>query len=85
MVTAFPLTCILIKAASLENCEMSGQKRKILSLEECMKVMDRLTKGESARVIPTSLSIGKTQIKTMANDREEIQRRCQDGECSKRK
>ena len=58
MVTAFPLTPILIQTASLKSCEkMSGQKRKILSLEEHVKVVDRLAKGEFSRAISISLSV----------------------------
>ena len=45
---------------SLENFEslnnranMAGRKRKILTLQERVKVVDRLEKGESARMIAT--------------------------------
>ena len=63
VVTAFPLTPILIKTASFESCKnMSERKRKILSLEEHVKVVDRLAKVESARAISIRLSVGKTHI-----------------------
>ena len=40
---------ILIKTARFESCEkMSGIKKNILSIEEHVKVVDRLVKGESA-------------------------------------
>ena len=45
---------------------MAGRKRKILTLQERVKVVDRLEKGESARMIATSLAVGKTQIQAIA-------------------
>ena len=77
---------------SLENFEslnnranMAGRKRKILTLQERVKVVDRLEKGESARMIATSLAVGKTQIQAIASDKVEIKRRWQEGENGKRK
>ena len=77
---------------SLENFEslnnranMAGRKRKILTLQERVKVVDRLEKGESARMIATSLAVGKTQIQAIATDKVEIKRRWQEGENGKRK
>ena len=68
---------------SLENFEslnnranMAGRKRKIMTLQERVKVVDRLEKGESARMIATSLAVGKTQIQAIASDKVEIKRSC---------
>ena len=75
MVTTFPLTPILIKTTSFESCEkMSGRKRKILPLEERVKVVDRIAKRESARAISISLSVGKTHIQKTAKEKEEMAR-----------
>ena len=64
---------------------MAGRKRKILTLQERVKVVDRLEKGESARMIATSLAVGKTQIQAIVSDKVEIKRRWQEGENGKRK
>ena len=77
MATAFPLTSISTKTTSFDSCEkMSGRKRKIILLEERVKVVDRLSKVESARAISISLSVGKTQIQTIAKEKDEIRCRC---------
>ena len=59
---------------------MSSRKRKILTLEERVKVVDRLTSGESARSIALSLGVDKTQIQSIGKEKDELKwRRWQDG------
>ena len=48
----------------------SGRKRKVLTLEDRVKVVDRLTSGKSARSIAASLGVGKTQIQAIGKEKE---------------
>ena len=64
---------------------MSSRKRKILTLEDRVKVVERLSKGESARSIALSFNVGKTQVQTIANEKDNILRRWKDGENGDRK
>ena len=59
--------------------KMSSRKRKILTLEDRVKVGERLSKGESARSIALSVDIGKTQVQT-AKEKNDILHRWKDGE-----
>ena len=54
---------------------MSSRKRKILTLEDHVNVVERLSKGESARSITLSLNVGKTQVQTIAKEKDDILRR----------
>ena len=63
----------------------SGRKRKVLTLEDRVKVVDRLTSGQSARAIAASLGVGKTQIQAIGKEKEEIKRRWKDGDNGDRK
>ena len=59
--------------------------RKVLTLQERIIVIERSEKGESARKIATSLSIGKTQIQRVVCDKELIKAEWQDGAWVQRK
>lgn len=50
---------------------MSG-KRKVLTLQDRVKVIERNGKGDSARAIAISLGCGKTQIQSIIKDKEKI-------------
>ena len=52
---------------------MATRKRKILSLEERIKVIESANKGkETARTLAERLGIGKTQIQSILRDKEKI-------------
>ena len=63
----------------------SKSKRKVLSLLERVKVVERSDKGESCLAIARSLSVGKTQIQSIVREKESIKRRWQAGESGERK
>ena len=71
--------------ALLVASNMGSRKRKILTLEDRVKVARRLTSGESARFIAASLGVGKTQIQTIAKEKDDILRRWEAGENGERK
>ena len=50
----------------------SSQKRKALTLEERIKVIERNKKGENAISIARSLDVGKTQILNIVRERDSI-------------
>lgn len=64
---------------------MSGRKRKILTLEDRVKVIDRVKKGESCRAVALSLDVGKTQIQSIIKDKETIMKEWQEGGNAERK
>ena len=45
-----------------------------------MKVVEHLSKGKSARSIALSLNVGKTQVQTIAKEKDDILYRWKDGE-----
>ena len=59
--------------------------RKVLTLQERIIVIERSEKGESARKIATSLSVGKTQIQRVICDKELIKAEWQNGAQAQRK
>lgn len=61
------------------------KKRKILTLEERINVIERNEKGETARKIAVSLSVGKTQIQNVIKDKESIRNEWQKGAQAQRK
>ena len=71
--------------ALLVTSNMGSRKRKILTLEDRVKVARRLTSGESARFIAASLGVGMTQIQTIAKEKYDILRRWEAGENGERK
>ena len=52
----------------LLTVNMSG-KRKILTLEERVKVLQRVDKGEKPALVDTSIGCGKTQIQNIIKDK----------------
>ena len=61
---------------------MASRKRKILSLEERIKVIERSEKGmETAKSIAESLGVGKTQIRSIFLDKEKIIETWKQGVC----
>ena len=62
---------------------MGSRKRKILMLQDRVKVARSLTK--SVQFIAASLGVGKTQIQTTANEKDDIRRRWEAGENGERK
>ena len=51
------------------------QERKILTLEERIKVVERNEKGESCPSIADSMGVGKTQIQSIIRERESLKNR----------
>ena len=46
-----------------------SRKRKFLTLEERIKVIERSDKGDAARRIAADLNVGKTQIQNIIKDK----------------
>lgn len=63
----------------------NSRKRKVLSLTERMKVVERSEKGESCLSIAKSLGVGKTQIQTIMADKDSVKKRWEAGENGGRK
>ena len=61
------------------------QERKILILEERIKVVERNEKGESCPSIADSMGVGKTQIQSIIRERESLKNRWEAGEAANRK
>lgn len=64
---------------------MSNRKRKILTLEERVKVVKLNEKGDSARKIATLMDVGKTQIQSIIKDKETVINQWENGTDGKRK
>ena len=64
---------------------IGSRKRKVLTLEDRMKVVQRNEKGESCIAIAKSLGVGKTQIQYIVRDKEAIKARWEAGENRSRK
>ena len=62
-----------------------GTKRKVLSLEERVKVIEREKKQESARSIAKAFEVGKTQIQNIIANKSEILKLWEDGIRGERK
>jgi hypothetical protein len=59
---------------------MATRKRKILSLEERIKVIESADKGkETARTLAERFSVGKTQIQSILRDKEKITQTWKEG------
>ena len=59
----------------------NSQKRKALTLEERVRVVQRSEKGETAIKIARDLCVGKTQIQNVIRDQESIMKKWESGEC----
>ena len=86
----YPIGCSTLLLCEFRNEEklrekMSSRKRKILTLEDRVKVVERLSKGESARSIALSLNVGKTQVLTIAKEKDDILCCWKDGKNGDRK
>ena len=64
---------------------MSLRKRKVLTLEERVSVLDKIEKGQSCRSVAEELSVGKTQIQNIVKDKEDILKQWAAGESSSKK
>uniref|UniRef100_A0A8C4QQL2 HTH CENPB-type domain-containing protein n=1 Tax=Eptatretus burgeri TaxID=7764 RepID=A0A8C4QQL2_EPTBU len=62
-----------------------SRKRKVLSLEQRVRVIERHNNGKSARSIAASLDVGKTQIQSIINERDWILQLWEGGESGDRK
>ena len=62
-----------------------SRKRKILDLQQRMKVIERHEKGESARLIAASLHVGKTQIQSIIKEKDAVKNRWESGANSAQK
>ena len=51
---------------------MLSRKRNIFLLEDRLKVVERLSKGESARSVAQSLNMGKIQVQTIVKEKDDI-------------
>lgn len=69
------------------KCEMAAncRKRKALTLEERVRVVERSEKGEKAISIAKDLCVGKTQIQNIIRDKDSIKKKWESGECGSRK
>lgn len=77
------LICSLFKfSLAMVN---SNRKRKVLTLEERIRVIKFSNKGESARKIALSIGVGKTQIQSIIREKESILKEWKSGESSNRK
>lgn len=56
-----------------------SKKRKVLTLEERVEVINNFDKGQSCRAIATKAGVGKTQIQSIINSREKIMSQWKDG------
>ena len=64
---------------------VSSRKRKVLTLAERVKVIERSSRGESAVSIAKSINVGKTQIQSILIDKDSILARWESGESGDRK
>ena len=58
----------------------STKKRKYLTLEDRVNVVNRHKKGETAIAIAKSLKVGKTQIQGIIRDKDDILKRWESGD-----
>ena len=49
-----------------------SRKRKVLTLEDRVKVIKLFDSGKSGRQIPESLDVGKTQIQNIINEHKSV-------------
>ena len=63
----------------------SSRKRKVLDLEQRVAVLKKIDSGQSCRKIANELGVGKTQIKGILYDREDITKQWEAGERTDRK
>ena len=55
-----------------KNASNSSKKRKILTLEDRMKVVERSERGESARKVAAVMGVGKTQVQSIILNKENV-------------
>lgn len=58
-----------------------NRERNVLTLEERVKVLKKVDEGKSCRAISSELGVGKTQVQ----ERDDIMKRWESGECSIKK
>ena len=63
---------------------MSSRKRKVLTLEERVSVLNKLQR-QSCHSVAEELGVGKTHIQNIAKDKDDILKRWAAGESSKKK
>ena len=78
-ITNIMATPIKVKLQSKPS-NMSPNKRKPLTLEERVRVIERKKGGETAIAIAKSLNVGKTQIQCIIRDSDSILERWRNGE-----
>ena len=59
--------------------EKRGQKRKVLTLEQRVKVLKMADEGKSGRAIAAELQVGKTQVHKIVKDKENLMKEWEDG------
>ena len=64
---------------------MSSRKRKILTLEEQIAVLDKVESGKSCCSVAEEIGVGKTQVQNIVRDKEDMWKRWAAGECLDRK
>lgn len=64
---------------------MSSRKRKILCLEERVKVLKLCERGESCRKVASDFGVGKTQIQAIMKNKDEIMKHWDGGVAGERK
>ena len=61
---------------------MSLRKRKVLTLEERVSVLDKIEKGQSCCPVAEELGVGRTQIQNIVKNKKDILKQWADGESS---
>ena len=67
------------------NIVPASKKRKVMTLDERVRVIKLSNQGDSARKIAASLGFGKTQVQTVIRNKEEILKEWESGVSGKRK
>ena len=67
------------------NTVPASKKRKVMTLDERVRVIKLSNQGDSARKIAASLGVGKTQVQTVIRNKEEILKEWESGVSGKRK
>ena len=51
-----------------------SQKRKLLTLEDRIRVIEKVEQGKSCRCVAVEMAVGKTQVQSIVRDRKSIRR-----------
>ena len=51
-----------------------SQKRKVLTLEDRIRVIEKVEQGKSCRCVAVEMGVGKTQVQSTVRDRKSIRR-----------